>query len=188
MVCHSINFPVLPLSSQIHRGWGFLKKPNLYLFPHMHISFHGDVVSTPDQILSNKIIIHWNDRQGNNIKYEKWCHWVNFGMQPIWMRVRSTADKGFISLFVMERVQIWKYCFRDGKQHGYNPDYSSSHTNLHQCMGCLDLHRPYYSFIPKKTTTKKGNSLLTSTFNHSIPAFPFHSEIKTQTKSFFTQD
>lgn len=103
-------------------------------------------------------------------------------MQPIWMRVRSAADKGFISPFVMERVQIWKYCFRDGKQHGYNPDYSSSHTNLHQCMRCLDLHWPYYSFIPKKTNKKKGCSLVTSTFKHNITAFPFHSEIKIHTQ------
>lgn len=111
---------------------------------------------------------------------------MNFGMQPIRMRVRSTADEGFISPFIMERVQIWKHCFRDGKQHGYNPDYSSSHTNLHQCMGCLDLHWPYYSFIPKKEKKKKKIIDPNTQALYSCTSLPFRK--KTQTKSFFIQD
>jgi hypothetical protein len=48
----------------------------------------------------------------------------------------------------MEGVEVRKHSLWDGQQHRDNPDQSSFETDLHQGMGCLDIHWPYNGFVP----------------------------------------
>lgn len=70
----------------------------------MYIPFHGQIVSTLDQIFGNEVVVDRNNRQWDDVEDQKGSHGVDFGMQLIRVRVWGTADEGLIGAFLMERM------------------------------------------------------------------------------------
>lgn len=114
----------------------------------MYIPFHGQIVSTLDQIFGNEVVVDRNNRQWDDVEDQKGSHGVDFGVQLIRVWVWGTADEGLIGAFLMERMQIRKHSFWNGQKHGDDPDQCGFEADLHQGMRGLDIHWPDDGFVP----------------------------------------
>lgn len=114
----------------------------------MDIPFHGEIVSALDQIFSNEVVVDGDDGQWDDVEYQKGSHGVYFGVQLIRVWVWGTANEGLVGAFLVEGMEVRKHSFRDSQQHGDDPDQGSFEADLHQGMGCLDVHWSDDGFVP----------------------------------------
>lgn len=113
----------------------------------MYIPFHGQIVSTLDQIFGNEVVVDRDDRQWDYVEDQEGSHRVDFGVQLIGVWVWGTANEGLVGTFLIERMQIRKHSFWDGQEHGDDPDQYCFEADLHQSMRGLDIHWPDDGFV-----------------------------------------
>lgn len=78
--------------------------PGFDLLLDVYIPFHGQIVSTLDQIFGNEVVVDRDDRQWDDVEDQEGSHRVDFGVQLIGVWVWSTANEGLVGAFLIERM------------------------------------------------------------------------------------
>lgn len=72
---------------------------------------------------------------------------MDFGVQVSCVGIWGAGLEGFIGLPDVKGMQVRENGFRDGQNHGQEPNSRSFQTDLSSGVGCRDVHGFYNGFI-----------------------------------------